>query len=102
MTDRPALPASFAAGAAILQEALRTLPASPGVYRMVNKAGDVLYVGKAKSLRKRVAAYTRLERLPLRLQRMVSETVGLEVITTHTEVEALLLESNLIKKLGPR
>ena len=95
-------PPSFAAGASVIEAALRTLPAAPGVYRMLNKAGDVLYVGKAKSLKKRVAAYVRLERLPLRLQRMVSETVSLEVVTTHTEVEALLLESNLIKKLGPR
>ena len=95
-------PPSFAAGASVIEAALRTLPAAPGVYRMLNKAGDVLYGGKAKSLKKRVAAYVRLERLPLRLQRMVSETVSLEVVTTHTEVEALLLESNLIKKLGPR
>ncbi len=78
------------------------MPTAPGVYRMLNKAGDVLYVGKAKSLKKRVVAYTKAERLPLRLQRMVAETVAMEVVTTHTEVEALLLEANLIKRLGPR
>ncbi len=94
--------AGFHAGAKVIEDYLRTMPGAPGVYRMVNKAGDALYVGKAKSLKKRVAAYTRPERLPLRLQRMVAQTASMEVITTHTEVEALLLESNLIKKLAPR
>ncbi|MBI2235958.1 MAG: excinuclease ABC subunit UvrC [Magnetospirillum sp.] len=89
-------------GAAVILAQLLTLPGAPGVYRMLNAKGDVLYVGKAKSLKKRVAAYTKPERLPLRLQRMVAETATMEVVTTHTEVEALLLESNLIKKLGPR
>jgi len=93
---------SFSRGAAILEDHLTRLPGSPGVYRMLNQAGDVLYVGKAKNLKKRVTAYTRPERLGLRIQRMVSETHSLEVVTTHTEVEALLLEANLIKKLGPR
>jgi excinuclease ABC subunit C len=90
------------AGVAVIEATLRTMPASPGVYRMLNAKGDALYVGKAKSLKKRVVAYTRPDRLPLRLQRMIAETTAMEVITTHTEVEALLLESNLIKKLGPR
>ena len=98
----PLPPPSLAAGTLAIETALRHLPGAPGVYRMLNKAGDVLYVGKAKNLKKRVVTYTRPERLPLRLQRMVAETVSLEVVTTHTEVEALLLESNLIKKLGPR
>src|SRR5512147_39954 len=64
--------------------------------------GKVLYVGKAKSLKKRVAAYTRPDRLPVRIQRMIAQIATLEVITTHTEAEALLLESNLIKRLKPR
>jgi len=93
---------SFSRGAAIIEDHLLRLPGSPGVYRMLNLAGDVLYVGKAKNLKKRVIAYTRPERLPIRIQRMVAETHSLEVVTTHTEVEALLLEANLIKKLGPR
>jgi excinuclease ABC subunit C len=93
---------SFSRGAAIIEDHLTRLPGSPGVYRMLNQTGDALYVGKAKNLKKRVVAYTRPERLPLRLQRMVAETHTLEVVTTHTEVEALLLEANLIKKLAPR
>ena len=93
---------TFAAGTVIIETFLRHMPASPGVYRMLNRAGDALYVGKAKNLKKRVAAYVRADRLPLRLQRMVAETASMEVVTTHTEVEALLLESNLIKRLAPR
>jgi len=89
-------------GLVVLTEAVRTLPAKPGVYRMSNAKGDVLYVGKAKHLKKRVTSYLRVDRMPLRLQRMVYETVALEVVTTHTEAEALLLESNLIKQLKPR
>ncbi|MCU0984547.1 MAG: excinuclease ABC subunit UvrC [Acetobacteraceae bacterium] len=69
---------------------------------MLDPAGKALYVGKARSLKKRVAAYTRPARLPERLRRMVSLTATLEIITTHTEAEALLLESNLIKKLEPK
>lgn len=80
----------------------QSLPSSPGVYRMVNSKDEVLYVGKAKNLKKRVLSYTQPERLPLRLQRMISETTHMEFVTTHTEVEALLLEVNLIKKLTPR
>lgn len=95
-------PGRLTRGVEVIRETLRTLPDSPGVYRMLNGRGDALYVGKAKSLKKRVVAYTRLEQLPLRLQRMVRETDSMEVITTHTEAEALLLESNLIKKLKPR
>jgi len=89
-------------GLAVIEAQLRTLSGSPGVYRMLNAQGDALYVGKAKNLKKRVVAYTRLDRLPARLQRMVLETVSMEVVTTHTEVEALLLEANLIKRLAPR
>ena len=98
----PATGAPPLVGLAVIEAALRTMPAGPGVYRMLNAKGDALYVGKAKSLKKRVVAYTRLDRLPGRLQRMVYETASMEVVTTHTEVEALLLESNLIKRLAPR
>ena len=89
-------------GAAVIQSYLQTLPTSPGVYRMLNQRGDALYVGKAHQLRKRVATYASPAKLPIRLQRMVAETRSMEFVTTHTEVEALLLESNLIKKLRPR
>ncbi|WP_040566663.1 excinuclease ABC subunit UvrC [Magnetospirillum molischianum] len=92
----------LAAGVSVIQCFLATLGDSPGVYRMLSGRGDVLYVGKAKNLKKRVVAYTRPERQPLRIQRMISETAGMEVVTTRTEVEALLLESTLIKSLGPR
>ncbi|MDG5495282.1 excinuclease ABC subunit UvrC [Niveispirillum sp. BGYR6] len=81
---------------------LRTLPDRPGVYRMLNDHGDALYVGKARSLKRRVTNYTMPVKLPIRLQRMIAETTQMEFVTTHTEVEALLLESNLIKKLMPR
>lgn len=89
-------------GVAVIVRTLETMPASPGVYRMMNAKGDPLYVGKAKNLKKRVVAYTHPDRQTLRIQRMIAETASMEVITTHTEVEALLLESNLIKTLGPR
>jgi len=68
---------------------------------MINAPGDVIYVGKAKDLKKRVVSYTFVAKLPHRLRRMISETVSMEIVTTHTETEALLLESNLIKKLQP-
>ncbi len=94
--------ASLARGLACLESQLKTLPTSPGVYRMLNRRGDALYVGKAQNLKKRVASYTQISKLPRRLQRMVAETVRLEVVTTHSEIEALLLESNMIKRLMPR
>ena len=100
MSDTPATPT--ATGAAAIEAALQTMPLSPGVYRMLDAKGDALYVGKARSLKKRVTAYTQLGRLDERLRRMVNETVAMEVITTHTEAEALLLEANLIKRLKPR
>nr|WP_305670066.1 excinuclease ABC subunit UvrC [Falsiroseomonas sp.] len=89
-------------GLAIIERALETLPLAPGVYRMLDAKGDALYVGKARSLKKRVHAYTQVARLPERLRRMVFETRSLEVVTTGSEAEALLLEANLIKKLRPR
>ena len=94
--------ASFAEGCAVIDSHLKTLPGAPGVYRMINAAGAVLYVGKAKSLKKRVANYVQIARLSNRLRRMVAETRDMEFITTHTEAEALLLEANLIKRYAPR
>ena len=96
------VPGDAPPGVRAIVEALLTMPLSPGVYRMLDARGDALYVGKARSLRKRVTAYTQPARLPERLRRMVSETVSLEIVTTHTEAEALLLEANLIKRLKPR
>jgi len=89
-------------GLAVIEQALATMPAAPGVYRMLDARGDALYVGKARSLKKRVVAYTQVQRLPERLRRMVFETRRMEVITTASDAEALLLEANLIKKLRPR
>lgn len=91
-----------ARGVEAIKHALKTMPGSAGVYRMIDDKDRVLYVGKAKNLKKRVVAYTRLMQLPIRIARMVAQTVRMEIITTHTEAEALLLESNLIKKLKPR
>jgi excinuclease ABC subunit C len=95
--DRP-----LAAGRAVIKAALKSLPSAPGVYRMITTKGDVLYVGKAKNLRKRVSSYASEALLSTRILRMVAQTASLEVVATHTEVEALLLESNLIKQLRPR
>ncbi|MCL2429429.1 MAG: excinuclease ABC subunit UvrC, partial [Alphaproteobacteria bacterium] len=89
-------------GVAAIEAALATMPLAPGVYRMLDGKGDALYVGKARSLKKRVTAYTQPGRLDERLRRMVAETVAMEIVTTHTEAEALLLEANLIKRLKPR
>ncbi|MEE2980120.1 MAG: excinuclease ABC subunit UvrC [Pseudomonadota bacterium] len=90
------------AGRSVIKAALKSLPSTPGVYRMITAKGDVLYVGKAKNLRKRVSSYASEALLSTRILRMVAQTASLEVVATHTEVEALLLESNLIKKLRPR
>ncbi|MGA9866439.1 MAG: excinuclease ABC subunit UvrC [Acetobacteraceae bacterium] len=78
------------------------MPTGPGVYRMLDAKGEALYVGKARNLKRRVVAYTQIGRLAERLRRMVTETVSMEVVTTHTEAEALLLEANLIKRMKPR
>ena len=101
MSETEALPPA-AKGVTVIETALETMPGNPGVYRMLDAKGDALYVGKARSLKKRVVSYTQLHRLSERLRRMVSETVSMEIITTHTEAEALLLEANLIKRLKPR
>ncbi len=89
-------------GAERITAYLKTLPDAPGVYRMLNAAGDVLYVGKAKSLKKRVTSYARGAVHSERLMRMVAETMEMVFVTTASETEALLLESNLIKRLKPR
>ena len=89
-------------GVAAIRAVLRTLPPSPGVYRMLNVKGEPIYVGKASNLKNRVANYTHLGNLSNRLRRMVAETRSMEVVLTHTEVEALLLECNLIKRFLPR
>jgi excinuclease ABC subunit C len=86
----------------VITDALRTLSGAPGVYRMLDAQGAALYVGKAKNLRRWVASYLQAARLPTRLKRMVAATRQLEVVTTRTEAEAVLLESNLIKRFKPR
>ena len=93
---------SIAGGVAVLRAALRNVPGSPGVYRMLDRKGDALYVGKARNLKSRVQNYTHPAGLSNRLRRMVAETAVLEIVVTATEAEALLLECNLIKRLMPR
>ncbi|MFM5931681.1 MAG: excinuclease ABC subunit UvrC [Novosphingobium sp.] len=89
------------AGVAAIREVQATLPPRPGVYRMQDARGDVLYVGKARALKNRVANYTQVDRLPLRLQRMVAQTRSMTIVTTNSEAEALLLEAQLIKRFRP-
>jgi excinuclease ABC subunit C len=97
MTDTPPL-----SGADIIRTFVKTLPASPGVYRMFDAAGEVVYVGKARNLKARVTNYTRPEGLDIRIRRMIDATRNMEFVRTETEAEALLLEANLIKRLKPR
>jgi excinuclease ABC subunit C len=93
----------LAIGHAAIEQAVRLAPTSPGVYRMLNAANDVLYVGKAKNVRKRLASYARVAAIqPARIMRMIAATVTVEIVSTATETEALLLEANLIKQLRPR
>ena len=92
----------FQRGAEVIRKFLRTLPAAPGVYRMIDENEQILYVGKAKNLKNRVSSYTKPAGQSTRIMRMVSLTHAMEFVSTHTEVEALLLEANLIKKLKPR
>ncbi|MGB4825861.1 MAG: excinuclease ABC subunit UvrC [Paracoccaceae bacterium] len=89
-------------GHEVIQDHLRTLDASPGVYRMLNAASEVLYVGKARNLKARVSSYARPTGHSARIARMIHETASMMFLTTRTEVEALLLEQNLIKQLKPR
>ena len=88
-------------GVAAIRNVWKTLPAKPGVYRMHDARGDVLYVGKARALRNRVTNYTQVDRLPNRLRRMVSLTRSMTIVTTNSEAEALLLEAQLIKRYRP-
>jgi excinuclease ABC subunit C len=93
----------LAVGHAAIEQAVRHAPTSPGVYRMLNAASDVLYVGKAKNVRKRLSSYARVSApQAARILRMIAATVTVEIISTTTETEALLLEANLIKQLRPR
>jgi excinuclease ABC subunit C len=93
----------LAIGHAAIEQAVRLAPTSAGVYRMLNAANDVLYVGKAKNVRKRLASYARVAAVqPARIMRMIAATVSVEIVSTSTETEALLLEANLIKQLRPR
>jgi excinuclease ABC subunit C len=100
--EAPPSEGSLADGMRIIGEFVHTLPRKPGVYRMIAADGEVLYVGKARSLRSRVAAYTQPTRLDTRLLRMVSGTRTMEFAVTDSEAEALLLENNLIKRFRPR
>ena len=88
-------------GIAAIRNVLKTLPIKPGVYRMHDARGDVLYVGKARALKNRVTNYTQVDRLPNRLRRMVSLTRSMTIVTTNSEAEALLLEAQLIKRYRP-
>ncbi|MBN8846791.1 MULTISPECIES: excinuclease ABC subunit UvrC [unclassified Sphingomonas] len=88
-------------GVAAIRNVVQTLPLKPGVYRMHDARGDVLYVGKARALKNRVTNYTQVERLPRRLQRMVALTRSMTIVTTNNEAEALLLEAQLIKRYRP-
>ena len=102
LDQTPPSEGTLADGMRIIAEFVRTLPRKPGVYRMIAADGEVLYVGKARSLRSRVAAYTQPTRLATRLMRMVSSTRTMEFAVTDSEAEALLLENNLIKRHQPR
>ena len=111
--DEPTLPegdefavertsAPLAAGREVLMRHAKLAPSSPGVYRMLDAAGEVLYVGKAKNIKKRITAYTRPTGHDTRIERVIASTAAVEFVTTATETEALLLEANLIKRLRPR
>jgi excinuclease ABC subunit C len=95
-------PGPLALGRAVIADHAKLAPSSPGVYRMIDGKGDVLYVGKAKNIRKRIIAYTRPTGYEPRIERMIAVTAALEFVSTATETEALLLEANLIKRLRPR
>ena len=102
MTDTSGAPAPGISGADVIRNFVKTLPTSPGVYRMFDEAGEVVYVGKARNLKARVTNYTRPEALDIRIRRMIESTRNMEFVRTETEAEALLLEANLIKRLKPR
>jgi excinuclease ABC subunit C len=100
--DLDAAPDSVKSGTAVIRRFWATLPSAPGVYRMLNGKGEVLYVGKARDLKARVGTYARGQGHSSRINRMIAQTVSMEFVTTETETEALLLEANLIKQLKPR
>jgi excinuclease ABC subunit C len=100
--DEKAKPASLEIGPQTIAAFAAGLPASPGVYRMLDENGTAIYVGKARNLKARVSSYTRLEGNSNRIARMIAATASMEFVTTGTESEALLLEANLIKRLRPR
>ena len=100
MTETPTQPVPK--GHTVIQSYLKTLDASPGVYRMLDEKGAVLYVGKARNLKARVSSYARATGHTPRIARMIRDTASMMFLTTRTEVEALLLEQNLIKQLKPR
>src|SRR5712692_11817686 len=100
--DLAAAAGSLPAGRAAISRYSKLAPTSPGVYRMIDAKGDVLYVGKAKNIRKRIVAYARPTGYDTRIERMIAATASLEFVSTATETEALLLEANLIKRLRPR
>ena len=98
----PEAPAALARGVAVIRAQWKTAPLGPGVYRMIGEDGEVLYVGKAKSLKKRIASYMRGEGHTNRIARMIALAASMVLVSTETETEALLLETNLIKQLKPR
>ncbi len=102
MTENESETPKVPTGHAVIQDYLKTLDGSPGVYRMLNAMGEVLYVGKARNLRNRVSNYARPSGHSARIARMIFETASMMFLSTRTEVEALLLEQNLIKQLKPR
>ena len=102
LDEGPVEPGPLARGAELIKQFWKHAPLGPGVYRMIGGDGEVLYVGKARSIKKRVQAYTTPERQSIRIARMVAQTCSMVFVTTETEAEALLLEANLIKQLRPR
>ena len=102
LDEAQAEPGSLARGAAVVKSFWKHAPMGPGVYRMIGADGEVLYVGKARSIKKRILSYTTPERTSVRISRMVSQTCSMVFVTTETEAEALLLEANFIKQLKPR
>src|SRR4029079_19300857 len=100
--DPSPLPANVPTGVEVIADLVKRLPNGPGVYRMVDAKGTVLYVGKARSLKKRVQSYTPVAGQSGRIARVIQATAAMEFVSTRTETEALLLEANLIKRLRPR